>query len=180
MRPAEILIAFAAPYLLAWMAMLVVQRQSVVSPAVAPQVAAENALGRLAPAQRRGLLLYSVPELLFCVSAVIIAIAWQPAGLNGAVLRWGLAGMALVRFSLSWPMWQDLASGKVAAIAGPLRKIQFQQRRALATEDGPIMVLPVDRTLFAAHEAGQQATIYYVPHSKRVVAVLPANSPAEV
>ena len=173
MRPAETLIAFTTPYIVAWVAMLIVQRVGVVSPVAAPHVAAENAIGRLTSAQRWSLFVYSVPELLFCLSAIIIALVWKPAGLNGAVLRWGLVGMALVRFSISWPMWQDLIGGKVSAIAGPLRKIQFRQRRALATEDGPIMVLPVDRTLFAAHEAGTPTTIYYAQHSKRVVAVFP-------
>lgn len=113
----------------------------------------------------------------YSVAALAIALVWNlGTGLDGTVLRWGLTGMALVRLGLSWPTWQDLFSGKVAALAGPLRKIQFHERRALATEDGPIVVLPVERSLFAAHEAGIPATIYYAAKSKRVVAVLPGRA----
>ena len=175
MRPVELLIAFAVPYVLAWLASAVLARVQVMPATMASAAVAQNALGRLTAAQRWALVAYSVPELVFCLAALAIAIFWNAgSGLDGAVLRWGLVGMALVRIGLSWPTWQDLAAGKVVALSGPLRKIQFRQRRALATEDGPIVVLPVDRGLYGAHEAGVPATIYYVPRSKRVVGVIPA------
>ncbi len=179
MRPVEMLFAFATPYVLAWLSAEVVQRLRVVPTSAAPGAVAQNALGRLTRLQRWALLIYSVPELMFSLAALLIALVWNPGtGLDSAVLRWGLAGMALVRLGLSWPTWQDLVSGRAAMLAGPLRKIQFRERRALATEDGPIVVLPVERALFAAHEAGVPATIYYAAKSKRVVAVLPGLTAA--
>lgn len=180
MRPIDLLIAFAVPYFLAWLAAAVIQRLRVMPAEMPPAVVAQNALGRLSGAQRRALLVFSLPELVFSVTAIGIALGWNPGtGLDGTVLRWGLVGMALVRVGLSWPIWRDLVGGKVEHLAGPLRKIQFRERRALATEDGPIVVLPVDPGLYAAHEAGTPATIYYTPHSKRVVGVLPSEaSPA--
>ncbi len=177
MRPVEMLFAVVTPYVLAWLTAVIVQRLSLVPTVAAPDAVAQNSLGRLTRAQRWALLVYSVPELVFSVAALAIALVWNlGTGLDGTVLRWGLTGMALVRLGLSWPTWQDLFSGKVAALAGPLRKIQFHERRALATEDGPIVVLPVERSLFAAHEAGIPATIYYAAKSKRVVAVLPGRA----
>ncbi len=174
MRPVEMLFAFVTPYVLAWLAAAIVKRFSVVPSAATPDAVAQNALGRLTRTQRWALLVYSIPELVFSLVALSIALIWNPGiELDGTVLRWSLVGMALVRLGLSWPTWQDLVSGRAATLAGPLRKIQFRERRALATEDGPIMVLPVERRLFAAHEAGVPATIYYAAQSKRVVAVLP-------
>jgi hypothetical protein len=178
MGPAQTLIAFVLPYLFAWLTAAVVQRISVVSPKVTADIAAQNALGRLTAKQRWALLVYGLPELMFSIVAVFIAVFWNPGtGLDGTVLRWGLAGMALVRLGISWPMWQDIAAGRVDALTGPLRKIQFRKRRALATENGPVVVLPVEQAVFAAHEAGVPATIYYAPNSKRVVAVLAGNVP---
>ena len=179
MRPVDLLLAFAVPYVLAWLVSAVIKRLRVMPTEMAPSAVAQNALGRLTGAQRWSLVAYSVPELVFSIAALAIAVIWRPTtGLDGSVLRWGLAGMALVRLGLSWPIWRDLAGGQVLSLAGPLRKIQFRERRALATEDGPIVVLPVDQALFAAHEAGIPATIYYAPHSKRVVGVLPGIAAA--
>lgn len=167
--------ALIAPFILAWIVAFFVQRLRVLPAHATPETLALNHAGKLSGAQRRSLALYAAPELVFTLTAMGIAIAWNPdAGLQGTVLRWGLGGMALVRFSLSANAWSDILSGRVEALRGSLRKIQFRRRYALATENGPIVVLPVERTIYEAHEAGVSATIYYVPHSKQVVAVASA------
>ena len=172
MTAIQVLGAFAVPYLLAWLTALIVQRLSILPLDAPPEMIADNTAGRLNSRQRLALLVYNLPELVFGLTAVLIAILWRPAGLNGTVIRWGLVGMALVRLGISWPVWRDLLASRVVALSGPLRKIQFRQRRALATEDGPVVVLPVERALYDLHESGVAATIYYTPHSKRVVAVV--------
>ncbi len=170
----EVVFVFAAPYLLAWLTTLALQRVNILPITASPTTIARNTLGRLTAQQRRSLLAYNLPEIIFGLAALLFAWGWQPtSGLNGTVLRWGLAGMALVRLGLLWPVWRDLGSGRVSALSGPLRKIQFGSRRALATEDGPMVVLPVESTIYAAYDSGQPVTIYYTPHSKRVVAVQP-------
>ncbi|HEX6291336.1 MAG TPA: hypothetical protein VFZ66_19285 [Herpetosiphonaceae bacterium] len=170
----EVLFVFAAPYLLAWLTANAIRRVNMLPPTASPATIARNHLGRLTVQQRRALLLYNLPEIIFGLAAILFALGWQPdAGLQGTALRWGLAGMALVRLGLLWPVWRDLVGGKVSALSGPLRKIQFRSRLALATEDGPIVVLPVERALYAGYDAGQPVTIFYTPHSKRVVAVQP-------
>lgn len=169
----EVMLAFVVPYLLAWVAALLVQRAQMLPPRASSATLARNEAGRLTGAQRRALLYYAAPELLFTLAAILIALWWQPvAGPNSAALRWGLAGMAVVRVGISTPLWADLIAGRVELVRGPLRKIQFGQRRALATEDGPLLVLPVERGIFTAYEAGAPATIFYTPHTKRVVAVV--------
>jgi hypothetical protein len=169
----EVLLAFAAPYLLAWLSALLMQRAQFLP--VTPDASSRdrNSQGRLSALQRRALLLYIAPELLFSVAATVIALAWQPdAGPNSAALRWGLGGMAFVRLGLSAPVFQDVLAGQIRTLTGPLRKIQVGQRRALATEDGPFVVLPVEHAIFDAYAAGVPATIVFAPNSKRVVAVL--------
>lgn len=169
----EAILALVGPYLLASAIAFFVQRIRILPAHASEETLALNHAGKLTGAQQRALLLYAAPELVFTVTALLLAILWQPdAGLQGAVLRWGLAGMALVRFSLSAYVWSDLLSGKVEMLRGPLRKIQFRKRHALATEDGPIVVLPVERSIYEAHAAGAPATIYYTPHAKYVVAVV--------
>ncbi|WP_025746014.1 hypothetical protein [Kallotenue papyrolyticum] len=167
----EILLVFAAPYLLALAAAWLVARSRVLPPQADPETLAQNRLGRLTARQRRALLIYYAPELIFALTALLLALLWRPAGWSGAALRWGLLGMAVVRLGLCWPVWRDLFSGRVLALHGPLRKIQVGRSRALATEDGPFVVLPVEAALFAAHAAGTPATIFYTPFSKRVVAL---------
>lgn len=170
----EVIFVFAAPYLLAWLTANATQRLNVLPVTPTPAASARNNLGRLTVRQRQALLLYSLPEIIFGLSAIVFALGWQPdAGLNGTVLRWGLAGMALVRLGLLWPVWRDLVSGRVVSLSGPLRKIQFRSRRALATEDGPLVVLPVEGAIYAAYDSAQPVTIFYTPFSKRVVAVQP-------
>lgn len=169
----EILVVFATPYLLALAAAGLVARIRVLPLQADPATLAQNRLGRLTARQRRALLIYHAPELIFALAALLLALLWHPAGWNGAALRWGLLGMAVVRLGLSWPVWRDLFSGRVLALHGPLRKIQVGHSRALATEDGPLVVLPVEAALFAAHAAGQPITIFYTPFSKRVVALQP-------
>jgi hypothetical protein len=174
MTPTEIVFVFAAPYLLAWLTTVAVQRIAVLPITASPTTIARNTLGRLTPQQRRALLWYNLPEIVFGLAAILFAVGWQPnAGLNGTVLRWGLAGMALVRLGLLWPVWRDVLSGRVKTLSGPLRKIQFGSRRALAIENGPIVVLPVESALYAAYESNQPVTIFFTAHSKRVVAVQP-------
>lgn len=169
----EVALALAAPYVLAWIAALLVQRASFLPAAPDAESLRRNQQGRLSSLQRRALLLYIAPELLFSLTALLTALLWQPeAGPNSVALRWGLGGMALVRLGLCAPAVQDLLAGQIRTLSGPLRKIQVRQRRALATEDGPFVVLPVERALFDAYDAGVQATIIFVPNSKRVVAVL--------
>lgn len=169
----EVTLAFATPYVLAWLSALLVQRARFLPTTPDEQSRAHNNQGRLSPLQRRALLLYIAPELLFSVAAVLIALLWQPnAGENSVALRWGLGGMAFVRLGLSARVFQDVWSGQIRTLTGPLRKIQVGQRRALATEDGPFVVLLVERGLFDAYAAGIPATIVFAAHSKRVVAVL--------
>jgi hypothetical protein len=170
----EIVFVFAAPYLLAWLSTTAIQRLTILPITASPATVARNTLGRLTAEQRRALVLYNLPEIIFGIAAILFAVGWQPnAGLNGTVLRWGLGGMALVRLGLLWPVWRDLVTGRVKTLSGPLRKIQFGSRRALATEDGPIVVLPVERALYAAYDSGLPVTIFFTPYSKRVVAVQP-------
>lgn len=176
MRFFPIIVAFATPYVVAWLVAVAIQRIRFVPPQATAGTIAQNELGRLTASQRRALLGYHLPEIVFSLLAIVIAVVWQPdSGINGTVLRWGLGGMAFVRLGLLWPVLQDVFGGTVASLSGPLRKIQFRQRRALATEDGPIVVLPVEPTLFDAHEAGAPATIYFAPHSRQVVAVISNN-----
>lgn len=166
-------LAFVAPYVLAWLAAMLVQRTQFLPTAPDAGSRDRNKQGQLSALQRRALLLYIAPELLFSVAATVIALLWQPdAGPNSVALRWGLGGMAFVRLGLSAPVFQDLWACQIRTLSGPLRKIQVGQRRALATEDGPFVVLPVERALFDAYEAGIPATIVFTPNSKRVVAVL--------
>lgn len=169
----QIMIAFAAPYAAALLTAQAMQRLPLLSPNSSPPTLARNALGRLTARQRLALVLYHAPELVFALVVLLIALLWRIDGVNGHVLRWGLAGMAFVRLGLSWPAWRDCFTGRVASLSGPIRKIAFRQRRALATEDGPIVVLPVEPAIFSAHESGTPATIYFAQHSKRVVAVQP-------
>ena len=177
MNPTEVIFVFAAPYLLAWMTTMVTQRMNILPITPSPAASARNNLGRLTARQRQALLLYNLPEIIFGLAAILFAFGWQPnAGLNGTVLRWGLGGMALVRLGLLWPVWRDLVSGRVLALSGPLRKIQFRSRRALATEDGTMVVLPVESAIFAAYEAAQPVTIFYTPFSKQVMAVQPLGT----
>ena len=177
MSPTEIIFVFAAPYLLAWLTTMVTQRMNILPITPSPATSARNNLGRLTARQRQALLLYNLPEIVFGLAAILFAVGWQPnAGLNGTVLRWGLGGMALVRLGLLWPVWGDLVSGRVLALSGPLRKIAFRSRRALATEDGPMVVLPVERAIYAAYESAQPVTIFYTPFSKQVVAVQPVGT----
>ncbi len=174
MSLSEVIFIFAAPYILAWLTTIALQRVNVLPITASPTTIARNTLGRLTPRQRRSLLVYNLPEIVFSIAALLFAWGWQAnAGLDATALRWGLAGMALVRLGLLWPVWRDLASGRVEALSGPLRKIQFGSRRALATEDGPMLVLPVESGIYAAYDAGQPVTIYYTPHSRRVVALQP-------
>lgn len=173
----DVTLAFAAPYVLAWLSTLLVQRARFLPTSPDSQSRARNSQGQLSPLQRRALLLYIAPELIFSVAAVLIALLWQPdAGPNSAALRWGLGGMAFVRLGLSARVFQDLWSGQIRTLTGPLRKIQVGQRCALATEDGPFVVLPVERALFDAYAAGIPATIVFAANSKRVVAVLARES----
>jgi len=167
----QTILAFATPYALALLATLLVQRLRLLPSSAPAGTLAQNALGRLSARQRLALLLYHAPELIFALAALLIAWFWHPEGFNGAALRWGLAGMALVRLGLSWPAWRDLIAGRVASVSGPLRKIAFRHHRALATEDGPVVVLPVEASIWSAYEAGVPATIFFAPRSKRVVAV---------
>ena len=170
---AEIILAFAAPYVVAWVAAFAIQRIRCLPLQPDQDALALNNRGRLGATQRRALLLYMLPELLFSLVALVIAMVWQPAaGPNSAALRWGLAGMALIRLGLSAPLVQDIIGGQIRTLRGPLRKIQFRERRALATEDGPFVVLPVERALFDAYPAGVPATIVFAAQSKRVVAVV--------
>lgn len=182
MTLSEVIFVFVAPYLLAWLTANVTQRMNILPITPSPAANARNNLGRLTSRQRQALLLYNLPEIVFGLSAIVFAVGWQPnAGLNGTVLRWGLGGMALVRLGLLWPVWRDLVSGRVLSLSGPLRKIQFRSRRALATEDGPMVVLPVEGAIYAAYDAAQPVTIFYTPFSKQVVAVLPVGTePAPV
>lgn len=169
----EVTLAFATPYVLAWFATMLVQRTRLLPTTPDPESLARNNQGQLSALQRRALLMYVAPELLFSVAAVLIALVWQPdAGPNSVALRWGLGGMAFVRLGLSAPVFQDMWAGQIRTLTGPLRKIQVGQRQALATEDGPFVVLPVERALFEAYAAGIPATIVFTPKSKRVVAVL--------
>jgi hypothetical protein len=170
----EVVFVFAAPYLLAWMIAHITQRVNILPITASPATLARNNLGRLSTRQRQALLLYSLPEIVFGLTAIVFALGWQPsAGFNVAALRWGLAGMALVRLGLLWPVWRDLLSGRVLSLRGPLRKIRVGARRALATEDGPLLVLPVEGAIYAAYDDALPVTIFYTPFSKRVVAVQP-------
>jgi hypothetical protein len=177
MSLSQTIIAFATPYALALLATLLVQRLRLLPSSVPVGTLAQNTLGRLSGRQRLALALYHAPELIFALAALLIAFFWRPEGLNGAALRWGLAGMALVRLGLSWPVWRDLFAGRVASLSGPLRKIAFRHHRALATEDGPLVVLPVESAIWSAYESGVPATIFFAPYSKRVVAVQPQTAP---
>lgn len=174
----SIALALAAPYAVALLLALLMRRVRIIAPDASEATLAQNTLGRLTGRQRAALALYHAPELAFAMTALLVALAWQPDGLNGAVLRWGLAGMALVRLGLSWPAWRDIAGGRVASLSGPLRKIAFREQRALATEDGPLVVLPVEPAIWGAFEPGTPATIFYAPYSKRVVAVTPQPAAA--
>lgn len=175
----EIIFVFAAPYLLAWLTTNVTQRMNILPITPSSATSARNTLGRLTSRQRQALLLYNLPEIVFGLAAIVFAAGWQPnAGLNGTILRWGLGGMALVRLGLLWPVWRDLVAGRVLALSGPLRKIQVRSRRALATEDGPLVVLPVEATIYAAYDSAQPVTIFYTPFSKQVVGVQPLSSEA--
>lgn len=178
----EIIFVFAAPYVLAWLTTNLTQRMNILPITPSPATSARNNLGRLTSRQRQALLLYNLPEIVFALAAIVFALGWQPnTGLNGTVLRWGLGGMALVRLGLLWPVWRDLVAGRVLALSGPLRKIQVRSRRALATEDGPMVVLPVEAAIYAAYDAAQPVTIFYTPFSKQVVAVQPlVSEPAPI
>jgi hypothetical protein len=170
----ELILVIAAPYLLAWLIANITQRINILPITPSPATIARNNLGRLTARQRQALLLYSLPEIVFGLTAIVFALGWQPEGdLNGTALRWGLGGMALVRLGLLWPVWRDLLSGRVLALHGPLRKIQVGARHALATEDGPLLVLPVEGAIYAAYENALPVAIFYTPFSKRVVAVQP-------
>jgi|GEM_PF-5480958 len=170
----SIAIVLLIPYVLAWLVAFGLRHVPVLAEEAGSDVIAINTIGRLTSRQRRALLIYMLPEIVFSLSALLLALIWQPdLGLNGTMLRWALVGMALVRLGISWPTWRDLLDGKALALSGPLRKIQVREQRALATEDGPFVVLPVERALFAAHDAGTPVTIFYALHSRRVVAVVP-------
>jgi hypothetical protein len=176
MNAIEIMVVLALPYVLAFAATLTVQRMSVLPAGYDSAAQRANAAGRMTATQRRALAIYSMPELVFIGAALLLALLWQADGWNGLALRWGLGGIALVRAGISLPTWRDLLAGGVSALHGPLRKIAFRQQRALATENGPVVVLPVEARLYEAHEAGAPVTIFYATYAKRVLAVAPAAS----
>lgn len=179
MNVRDVVFAFAAPYVVAWLVAVASGRVRWLPVVASGETLAQNAIGKLTAGQRRALIGYHLPELVFSLVAIGIALGWQPnAGLDGTVLRWGLGGMAFVRLGLLIPVWRDVFGGRAASLTGPLRKIAWKARRALATENGPIVVLPVDAALYEAHEAGIAATIFYAPHSRHVVAVVANDASA--
>lgn len=173
MPVAATVLVLVAPFVLTFVVAAIVQRLAILPSTPNAETAALNTVGKLTAAQRAGLLAYAAPEIIFSLTALTLAIVWVPSDdLRVLALRWGLGGMALVRIGLSWPMWRDIFGGRVATLSGPLRKIAVGNRRALATEDGPIVVLPVEHAIYNAHAANAPATIFYARHSKQVVGVI--------